>query len=185
MSDEMLNVLEQINLSANRLVGSISDDQWGASTPCSEWTVRDLVNHMAGTTKLFGASAGRLPFEPPTDGDNLGSDPVAAFAGATESSAAAWHSEGALEGMVTLPQEMPAVACLGVNIIDIGTHCWDLATAIGAEHGLTDETVAVIDQWNRQIVSDEVRSRGGFGSIIDAGDADGMPAMLAFVGRRG
>ena len=29
-------------------VAAVADDQWGLPTPCSEWTVRDLVNHVAG-----------------------------------------------------------------------------------------------------------------------------------------
>ena len=29
-------------------VNAVTDDQWDAPTPCREWTVRDLVNHVVG-----------------------------------------------------------------------------------------------------------------------------------------
>lgn len=185
MSTEMLSALDEINRSANRLVGSVSADQWEAPTPCTEWSVRNLVNHMTGTTKLIGASAARTEPTDPPDADHLGDAPVAAFAAATEATSSAWRSDGALDGMVSVPAEMPAVACLGVNIIDIGTHCWDLATAIGGDLGLSDDTIALIDQWNHQIVSDDVRAGGGFGTILQPADDGRLTTMLAFVGREG
>lgn len=185
MSAELLNALDQINSNANRLIGAVTDDQWSAQTPCTEWTVRDLVNHMTGTTNFLHAAASRGEPTAGPDADHLGDDPAAAFRTAAARTMAAWRADGALDGMVTLPAEMPAIAALGVNVIDTGTHCWDLAQAIGAEHGLSDELIGTIDHWNRQVVSDEVRSGGGFGEQLETGSADGMTAMLGFVGRKG
>jgi uncharacterized protein (TIGR03086 family) len=185
MSEEMLSALDEINANANRLVASIESSQWENATPCSEWDVRALVNHMTGTTKLFGASALRAAPDAAPDAEHLGDDPTAAFASATAAASAAWRSNGALEGSVTIPADMPAVACLGINIIDIGTHTWDLATAIGADHGLSPSTIAMIDQWNRQVVSDDVRAGGGFGEVLEPTTDESLTSMLAFVGRRG
>ena len=182
MSEEMLTTLDEINTNANRLVAAVTPDQWESATPCSEWNVRELVNHMTGTTNLFGASASRSQPAAMPDADHVGDDPVGAFAEASAKAAAAWRNEGALEGMVSIPAEMPAVACLGVNIIDIGTHCWDLASAIGADHGLSEGAVAMIDQWNRQVISDEIRAGGGFGAELSSSGGQ-LADMLAFVGR--
>ena len=182
---QMLDELGRINANAQRLVAKVADDQWGAPTPCTEWTVRDLVNHMTGTTKLFAATASRGAPESAPDADHLGDDPVGAFESAVATTMAAWRQDGALEGMVSVPAEMPAVAALGVNVIDTGTHCWDLAQAIGADHGLTAAQVALIDQWNHQVVSDQVRAGGGFGEILEAEGDDPLTSMLAYVGRRG
>ena len=97
---------------------------------------------------------------------------------------AAWRSEGATEGTVSIPAEMPAVAALGINVLDTGTHSWDLARAIGADHGLTDAQVALIDSCSRQTVTDEIRAGAGFGPDLDDGSAEGLTATLAFLGRR-
>ncbi len=181
MSDEMLGALDEIYANANRLVGSVRDDQWDDKTPCSEWNVRDLVQHMSGTSGVCYAAATRTDMNPDAE---PGDDPVADFAAASAAAASAWRGEGALDGMVSVPADMPAVAALGVNIIDIGTHVWDLASALDQDHGLSAEIVAMIDQWNHNVVSDDVRAGGGFGEILEpTSDAD-LAAMLAFVGRR-
>lgn len=183
----MLDALDSIYANANRLIGEIGSDadRWSAKTPCTEWNVRDLVEHMVGTSTFLIAAATKSD---PADGqssDDADPNLAEAFAAAASASSAAWRSDGALVGMVSVPVEMPAIAALGVNIIDIGTHCWDLAEAIGADHGLSASTVATIDYWNRQVVTDEVRSGGGFGTVLEPSTDDQMTAMLAFVGREG
>ena len=136
MSDEMLGALDEIYANANRLVGSVRDDQWDDKTPCSEWNVRDLVQHMSGTSGVCYAAATRTEMDPNAE---PGDDPVTEFAAASAAASAAWRGEDALEGMVSVPADMPAIAALGVNIIDIGTHVWDLATALDQDHGLSPE----------------------------------------------
>ena len=182
--EQLLDVHAEISTNAVRLVEGITDEQWSQPTPCSEWDVRALVNHMAGTSKVLTASARReAPTSEPND-ENLGDDPVGSFTTAIAGAQAAWQTPGALDGEVNVPFDMPAVAALGVNILDVGTHCWDLATATGQEHGLSAGAVAAIDAFNRQLVSDEVRSGGGFGEQLEPQSADDLAEMLAFVGRR-
>lgn len=178
---ESLDVLDHIYSNANRLVAGVGD-QWEAQTPCSEWNVQQLVNHMAGTTKTMVASAKR---EAPGEGDeHLGDDPVASFAAAASAAMAAWRADGATEGDVQVPFEMPAQVALSVNVLDIGTHVWDLATATGQDHGLNAAAVAAIDQANRAVISDQVRSGGGFGDDLGSRGGDALADMLAFVGRK-
>ena len=182
--EQLLDVHAEISTNATRLVGGISDEQWSQPTPCSEWDVRALVNHMAGTSKVLTASARReAPTSDPND-ENLGDDPVGSFTAAIAGAEAAWRTPGALDGEVSVPFDMPAVAALGVNILDIGTHCWDLATATGQDLQLSPGAVAAIDAFNRQLVSDEVRAGGGFGDALDPASDDELTEMLAFVGRR-
>jgi len=60
-------------------VASIGKDQWGDPTPCTEWSVRDLVNHVVGE-ELWTAPLlrGRTIAEVGNqfDGDVLGDDPL-------------------------------------------------------------------------------------------------------------
>lgn len=186
MAREMLDAMVAINRNAARLIGEVADDQWEEKTPCTEWSVRDLVGHMIGTTRYFEACAGRTdaPAAPGEPAGSIGDDPAATFEEAAAATMAAWTAEGALDGDVTIPAEMPAVAALGVNLLDTGIHCWDLATAIGADHGLTDGQVALIDRWVRKVVTDDVRAGGGFGQDLDDGGSAGLRSTLAFAGRR-
>jgi uncharacterized protein (TIGR03086 family) len=181
MTEEMLDALDEVYANANRLVAGVRSDQWEDKTPCTEWNVRDLVQHMTGTSRLLRASATRTDPDPGADD---GVDPAADFSVAAAAAASAWRTEGAVDGMVSVPAEMPAVAALGVNILDIGIHAWDLATATEQDHGLAPEIVALIDDWSHQVLTDDVRAGGGFGETLDPASDDDLTRMLAFVGRR-
>jgi uncharacterized protein (TIGR03086 family) len=37
------------------LIAGIRDDQWSAPTPCTDWTVRELVTHLVGMNRVFAA----------------------------------------------------------------------------------------------------------------------------------
>ncbi|MGI9601061.1 MAG: TIGR03086 family metal-binding protein [Acidimicrobiales bacterium] len=183
MSEEMLAALDEVYGQANRLVAGVASEQWSAPTPCDEWDVRALVNHMVGTSKVLHASASRTAPSATPDDEHLGDDPVSAFRVQGDQTLAAWRRPGALEGEVDKPVEMPAVAALGVNITDLGTHCWDLATATGQSLGLSDGTIEIIDQWNHILVTDDVRAWGGFGEILEPSSDAQLDRMLAYVGR--
>ena len=181
----MLGTLEEIYANINRLISEVEPDQRFIQTPCADWNTHELINHMTGSCNALAAGARRETPEKMPDEDHLGDlEPAVAFAAAAEANLAAWSAEGALEGMITVPAEMPAVAGLGVTILDLGTHCWDLAKTIDADHGLSENTIAMIDQWNRDVIQGPFRDGGAFGEILEPTDTDSMTQMLAFVGRR-
>ena len=57
----------------------VGEDQWGAPTPCADWDVRELVNHVAGedlwTAPLLEGSTIEEVGDR-FDGDLLGDDPI-------------------------------------------------------------------------------------------------------------
>jgi uncharacterized protein (TIGR03086 family) len=75
-------------------VHGVPPDGWTAPTPCTEWTVRDLVNHLVGEHLwaphlLRGETVEQVGDR--YEGDVLGKDPVAAWDAAAEASLAAWE----------------------------------------------------------------------------------------------
>ena len=83
-----VELLQRVVNETTRLVDSLTPDQLGNDTPCSEWTVRDVVNHITGGATLFAISAeqGSVPDEvlgQLMGGDNLGDDYRAAWATAS------------------------------------------------------------------------------------------------------
>lgn len=87
-------------------VHAVRDDQWSASTPCTEWSVRDLVTHLA-TEQLWVPSLvteGRTVAEvgDAFDGDVLGDDPVTVWDRAAAEAREAFAAPGALERTVNL-----------------------------------------------------------------------------------
>ncbi|MFB7155221.1 maleylpyruvate isomerase N-terminal domain-containing protein, partial [Streptomyces virginiae] len=75
-------------------VRGVPDGAWGDPTPCSEWTVRQVLNHarldqQALVMGITGVEPASDPFEPV---DATGEKPVAELTAVLEAAAAAWES---------------------------------------------------------------------------------------------
>lgn len=125
----------------------VGDDQWDLPTPCSEWSVRDLVNHMMLGTRMtvqLLAGGARDEVVAQLDDDLIGEadDPVAAWAALADQMEAGFGAADGLDGTVDHPMgEIPRPMFIGFRIMDNAGHAWDLARAIGADEHLDDEVV--------------------------------------------
>lgn len=120
--------------------------QWAAPTPCQEWDVRALVNHVVGakrryTMLLHGATTDEA--EATRAVDHLGGGPVASFAAAAAELKAAFGEPGALARTAChRTGERTGSQLLGNQVLDVAVHTWDLARAIGAGESLDPDVVA-------------------------------------------
>ncbi|MFI5608906.1 TIGR03086 family metal-binding protein [Amycolatopsis sp. NPDC051903] len=132
----------------DRRLRAVRPDQWTAPTPCSEWTVRALVNHVVRgnfnyAALLHGGSA--ADFVRLRDADALGCDAVSAFAASVRSAMAAFESPGALDRVVDYPLgRIRGAQALAVRTADVVIHTWDLARAVGGDEVLDAELVGWI-----------------------------------------
>lgn len=169
-------------------VQQIGDDQWDRPTPCTEWTVRDLVNHLvyedAWAPPLFDGKT----IEEVGDrfeGDLLGNAPKKAWGDASRAALEAANSEGAMERIVHLSfGDMPGEVYLQQLFADHVIHAWDLARGIGADDKLDPELVEALYPW-AQSMEELLKESGAFGERISApDDADTQTKLLAIMGRR-
>jgi uncharacterized protein (TIGR03086 family) len=121
------------------LIDRITADQWTAPTPCTEWTVRDLVNHLVGMNLVFVAMFEESPM-PARGADRLGADPAEAY----RRSAAALQAAAGRPGVLERSQATPVGAATGAErlqwrIVDLLAHGWDLAQATGVAAELPDD----------------------------------------------
>lgn len=139
---------------ADRLA-AVTPGQWSWPTPCTGWTVRDLVNHMTRgnlsyANLLQGGTAAE--FLRQRDEDALGTDPAGAYASSVRACAGAFAVPGAPDRLVDYPLgEIPGRQALAVRTADSTIHTWDLARAVGAEEQLDDGLVTWITDHLRQI----------------------------------
>ncbi|SFD06688.1 TIGR03086 family metal-binding protein [Streptomyces aidingensis] len=171
----------------DRRVHRIGDGQWQDGTPCTEWSVRDLVNHLVGEhlwapLLLRGATLAEVGDR--FDGDVLGDDPVAAWERAGAESRRAFHRPGALDGEVeTSGGPTPATEYAQQMISDLAIHSWDLARGIGADERLDPELVGHVGGYLAPRVG-SWRSAGVFGAEVPAEPgADAQTRLLAATGR--
>ncbi|MFJ2768766.1 TIGR03086 family metal-binding protein [Streptomyces sp. NPDC087300] len=170
-------------------VHAVRADQWDAPTPCTEWTVRDLVAHLTGeqlwVPPLVRDGATTASVGDAFDGDVLGSDPVASWDTAAAASRAAFRAPGALDRTVHLSFGATSAAFYcGQMTTDLVVHAWDLSRAIGADESLP---AALVDFSVREVepYAAELAGSGLFVAAVEPpSDADAQTRLLALLGRR-
>jgi uncharacterized protein (TIGR03086 family) len=170
------------------LVHQVGAGQWADPTPCSDWDVRTLVNHLVYEARwavplLAGSTLAEVGDR--FDGDLLGSDPKATYDDALAAASAAVREPGALDRTVHLSfGETPATGYLMQLTGDFVVHAWDLARGTGADDTLDPELV----EWVHAQTAPNagmLAASGLFDPPVDvAPDADPQTKMLALFGRR-
>src|SRR6187551_1622647 len=86
-------------------VEAVDQSHWDRPTPCADWSVRDLVNHVVGEQRwVVPLLEGRTVAEvgDALDGDLLGQAPQEAAASAAKAAVAAFSEPGAIDQIVHL-----------------------------------------------------------------------------------
>jgi uncharacterized protein (TIGR03086 family) len=171
----------------NARVHAIRDDQWTNPTPCTEWDVRTLLNHLVyeqlwAPELLRGATVEEIGDR--FDGDVLGDDPFKSWSTA----ARAAHDEVAKVDMNRMIHvswgQIPASEYVDQLILDLAVHGWDVAKGIGYDDTIDPGVVdAVLSEVERD--AEMLRASGVFGTPVPvAADADPQTRLLALLGRR-
>jgi uncharacterized protein (TIGR03086 family) len=177
---ELVALLEQTFNHAQGVIDRVDKEHHDNPTPCSEWSVRDLLGHMIGVVAAIGSAAAETPSGP----FELSDDPAGQFKETAAAALAAWRAPGALDKIVDAGAgPMPGHVLAGINVLDTAAHTWDLATATDQPAGLPDDLVAGATELSRQIVTPQVRP-GRFADAVDApADATPTQQLVAFLGR--
>jgi uncharacterized protein (TIGR03086 family) len=164
----------------DELLRGMRPDQWSLPTPCSEWTVKDLVAHVIDTQRrVMGLLGGPVtPADP--DGDLLAqwSEAQSALLEAVRDPARADALIQAFAGPTKFVELVGGLACS-----DTVVHTWDLARATGQpetlDAGAVEHCAGVIAGFG-----EAMRRPGGFGPALDCpDDADAQSKFLHFAGR--
>src|SRR5215213_6151469 len=142
-------VLTQAVEGFSQRLDHVQDAQWRAPTPCADWDVHTLVNHVVNELRwipplLDGATIADVGDR--FDGDLLGDDPRSAWASAGAEAIAAATQFGVNERTVHLSfGDVPGSDYLGQVTSDIVIHTWDLARAVGADDRLAAALVDFVE----------------------------------------
>ncbi|MGN6414703.1 TIGR03086 family metal-binding protein [Flexivirga sp.] len=158
------------------LVCAVRDDQLGQPTPCTEWTVADLLTHIHQFSNVFTANATKTAPDPP---GALVDDWRTAIPEALADLAAAWQRESAWQGRVSAGGvEMDAADNAVVAAEELTVHGWDLARATGQAMAPVDSQLDRVDAFF------EVFGGAPFGPPGDAApDATRLARVIARTGR--
>lgn len=137
--DPSLPDLRQAVVSAQewvaRLAAGVRPDQLDARTPCSDFDVEALLEHLFGVAdRLVAMGAGRPADSVPPSVAALPADVVGTYRARIEEGRRAWTDPVSLGRLVEAPfGRVPGAVVLGVYLAENLTHGWDLATATGQD----------------------------------------------------
>jgi uncharacterized protein (TIGR03086 family) len=169
------------------LVDGVKPADLEKSTPCSDYTVKDLVGHMVGWSASFDSAAnGRTPAGDPAAYE-VSDESAAEFRLAVSSIVGGWRDNGTeREVSLTGGSNMPAQMVLDMTMMEYLAHGWDLAKGSGQQVPYTEEEAqAVLERAKRgPMANDEYRGPDkSFGHIVDVPDT--APAIDRFAGFMG
>jgi uncharacterized protein (TIGR03086 family) len=185
-----LNTMQDACASTERIVAAVTADQLGRPTPCTEWDVRALLNHVIGTLALGEALLGDTQPENGIrpggvpDVDLVGDDPLTPYRIGVERLLAAAGGDALTRMHQTPFGEMPGAVLGGFTTVDIAVHGWDLARATGQEATLDSDLAESLFGFAQQTLSDDQRAPRIGPQVPVAADAPVTDRLVGFFGRR-
>ncbi|MEL7210232.1 MAG: TIGR03086 family metal-binding protein, partial [Actinomycetota bacterium] len=155
---------------------SLPDRALDQATPCEQFSVAELLDHLDHSLTSLGQVAGGA--EPSGGVDQRPEARLASKAGTTLE---AWRDRG-LEGELDFAGgHHPAVVPASILLMELFVHGWDLAHALDRPFDPTPQLVAFADEHIRAVIPPE---RGtAFGAPLPEDGSDPLEALLAFTGR--
>jgi len=172
-AEATLVVLQQV-------LHGIANDEWSKQTPCREFDVAKLTDHLMNSITTIGGVAG-AEFPERDRADSVERQVIAAARPTLD----AWHKRG-LDGAVPFGGgEAPASMMAGVLSIEFLIHAWDYAKAVGGEVEAPDSLSDYVMGLAKVIITPQGRSNVGFDDPVDVpADACALDRLIAYTGRQ-
>ena len=185
MEETLLDVYRRAADLAVAVVDRVRPDQLGAATPCAEWNVRMVINHVVSGNLFFvHLATGAAP--PERGVDHLGNDPQVVFGDSVRAVSATFEADGFLDRIVAAPfGEVPGGQLVAMRRNELTVHAWDVARATGQSTDFDPEVIAAC--LASYTASPQLQNRAGAPFDAEqpappgATDAD---RLAAFLGRR-
>jgi uncharacterized protein (TIGR03086 family) len=173
MSESDVNLLESVLLETEATIGAVRPDQLHLPTPCADFEVTELVNHVVGWARHFAARfSGGVSTEDP-NGYQAGEHPAAEFHDAAQKIVGAYRS--AAEPTAQLPA--------GFIVMEFLTHGWDLAVAIGRAPDYPASAAELGLKTATEMLKPEYRGSAFLPEIEVASTNHPVDRLVAFLGR--
>lgn len=188
MAQKLVEFHEQALMFMDDKVAGIQDVAWQNQSPCEEWSVRDVVNHITAENLwaeplMDGQTVEQVGDR--FDGDVLGSDPKSAWQQASKVAHAAFGAPGATEQTVHVSfGDISGRHYLEQMTCDLIIHGWDIAKGSGQDDAIPGALVDIAMKLLKPMVES-----GQTGSVFAKpvqvdDDADAQTRVLALTGRK-
>lgn len=183
LNDQSLDPVSLYRAATNRAVAAVEAvrrDQLGWPTPCSEWSVQQLIDHLiGGADYLLASTTGAEPI--PSAGA-----PGTDYRTRVDRVLTALESPGALDRVCVSPLgfDWPVSDAVAGTFMDVLVHTWDLARATGQDEQLDAGLVEACTAMFLPEMPRRGREAGIIGPEVALGEgASGQDRLLAAMGR--
>jgi uncharacterized protein (TIGR03086 family) len=157
----------------------ISRDELSKSTPCSEYDVMQLTDHLMNSITLLGGAAGAEPPERNSE-DSVERQIVAAARPALD----AWHRRGLTDTVTIGTNEIPATFAVSILSVEFLVHGWDYATATTHPIDVAESLADYVLGLAHKVITPQGRATVGFDDPVAVpDDAPALDRLIAFTGR--
>ncbi|KMO71969.1 TIGR03086 family metal-binding protein [Mycolicibacterium chlorophenolicum] len=177
------------------VVSAVHSSDLDRPTPCSGWTLADLLAHMTAQHRGFAAAArgrGADPdvwrTEPLTAA--IAADPVGTYTAAARDVLAAFATPGTDEALFALPDfgadvTVVGETAMGFHFVDYVVHGWDVAAALGTPFTLPDDVIAAVTPLTLAVPDGDFRDTdpSPFARALPQTDDDAFARLLRHLGR--
>jgi uncharacterized protein (TIGR03086 family) len=170
------------------VVRAIEPDQLGAQTPCAEFDVRKLLNHLLFWGPSLEGAARKESVPPPAASESevdLPADWQPRLIAHLAKLSGSWSEPAAWQGNTHMggPTELPASLVGGMVIGEVVVHAWDLATATGQTPEWDEEVLRYIHK-EVEAGAQQGRDMGVYGPEVPVpADAPTLHRILGLTGR--
>ena len=172
--DEFISA-EQALVVVHNVVETIGPDDHHRPTPCRDWDVEALAEHLIDTISRLGAAAG-IPIAAP-NGDSIDQR----VQQVTQPILAGWRRRGLTDDVVFSGRTLPAHLALGILSLELVVHGWDFAVALHRPFHFSDAHVLGLAQ---QTLTTDSRATAGFDPpVLVPATAGALDQLIAFTGR--
>lgn len=175
------------------LVAAVRPEDLDRPTPCAEWDVRRLLEHVIGQQDGFAqAASGRGDAPGAFDDRPLppGTDISAAYVHSAEALTEAFHEAEAQSRSLALPEilpghAIPATQAIGFHLLDTVVHGWDLARALDRPFDCPEELLGPTLRVTELVPADEAYRAPGraFAAVLPDAPEAGLGRVLMLLGR--
>lgn len=182
MTTPISELLDAAARHALPVVRELPEPRFADPTPCAEYTVADLMNHLYQVVVNFRSLAAKEQPDWARTPDYLHGEWRDGFAEATARLAEAWSAPDAEEG-VSPGMGLPARTVGQMALLDLTLHAWDLARATGLDFAPAPGAVAELADLV-ETMGPTARKMGVFGDPVGVrAEADDFTRLLGATGR--
>jgi uncharacterized protein (TIGR03086 family) len=181
-----IELLDGVFAKTGAIIATVRPDQLEGPTPCPDYSVGQLVDHIVGWVHVFAGAACGEPFNGDPTAYRPGDEPGREFAEAARNLCTGWRELGLDRSVRLSAGELPGQMVFNMTLMEYMAHGWDLAKATRQQIPFTDKEASEVLARAEATLPAQYRGEGkAFGVIVEVpANATSLDRFVGFMGRR-